>query len=375
MPNPTIVGTASTPEYDSSDTTGTISLTIPAGATAVVAFCAGFDNTTVSSVTLDGNAMENVVSGQNGSNQFGGLFYMDDQDANWPGTGTFNVVGTIGAAEQFHLHAVCFQDVDTATAGYRSAASASGNDDDPSVSLTGMTSSTDTMVLGTCFYENENATATSGTLITETDNGAGGSNTFFSYDNAPGGASASIGITTDAAVDHWSGAFALIGTSSGTTVNANTDALTLTEQAASIALDVNVSTVVDALTLTEQAASVSSDVVVNAAVDALTLTESAATITFDVNVQASVDALTLTELQASLSANTEVQANTDALTLTELQSGITFDVNIGAAVDALTLTEHQADAGISSVTVTDVNTTESWADGATGLVATGTGFV
>ena len=30
---------------------------------------------------------------------------------------------------------------------------------------------------------------------------------------------------------------------------------------------------------------------------------------------------------------------------------------------------------VSSVVITDVNTTESWSDGATGLVITGTGFV
>jgi len=217
MPNPTPVGTAQS-SYAASVTTRTVSLTIPVGASAVVAFLGGYSNTTVSSVTLDGNAMENIVSGQNGTAQYGGVFYMDDADANWPGDGAFNVVGTAtggGSFNQVHLLATCFQDVDTTTQGYRTGVAASGNVDDPNVSLTGITTSTDTMVYGSCYYSNQNAAATTGTLIIEVDNTTSASSSIFTYDNAPAGSSDTIGTTTDAAVEHWSGAFALIGTGAG----------------------------------------------------------------------------------------------------------------------------------------------------------------
>lgn len=214
MPNPTPVGTAVSDFTDPSNGV-TLAITIPAGATAVTVFNGGFQNETINSVTLDGNNMEEIIQGANGTNQFGGHYYMDDADANWPGTGTYNIVTSWTGGDQHHTLATCWQDVDTATAGYRSAAQSSGNADDPSVSLTGMTSSTDTMVYGAAFYENESAAPTTGTLINENDNAASASSSIFTYDNAPGGASDSIGITTDAAVDHWSGAFALIGTSGG----------------------------------------------------------------------------------------------------------------------------------------------------------------
>ena len=81
MPNPTPVGTAVSRFVDPSNGE-TLSITIPAGASAVVVFNGGFANRTINSVTLGGSAMETVVSGANGTNQFGGLYYMDDADAN-----------------------------------------------------------------------------------------------------------------------------------------------------------------------------------------------------------------------------------------------------------------------------------------------------
>lgn len=211
---PTPEGTAVS-SYDSNATSEPVSITIGANCDAVLVVTGGFNNTTVTSVTLNGNAMETIVSGQNGTNQFGGLYYMDTADPNWPGTGTFTVNSTIGAGEQLHVLASCFQDIDTTTAGYRTAVENNGNNDDPSVSLTGMTASTDTMFLGAIFYENQGATPTTGTQVITVNNGSGGSSSIMTYDNAVGGASDSIGITTTAAVDHWMAAVALIGTGGG----------------------------------------------------------------------------------------------------------------------------------------------------------------
>lgn len=212
--NPTPVGTAVSDFTDPSNGV-TVSITIGAACDAVVVFNGGFSNETVNSVTLDGSAMEEIIQGANGTNQFGGLYYMDSADVNWPGTGTFNIVSDWTGGDQHHLLGTCFQDVDTTTAGYRTAVEASGSADDPSITLTGMTTGTDTMIFAGAFYENESAAPTTGALINENDNAGSASSSIFTYDNAPSGASDSIGITTDASVAHWFGAVALIGTSAG----------------------------------------------------------------------------------------------------------------------------------------------------------------
>lgn len=165
--------------------------------------------------------------------------------------------------------------------------------------------------------------------------------------------------------------------SSDTEVSANTDALTLTEQAASVSLDVgvgatvaalalatsaasisvatDVQAAVDALSLTENQASISYDVGVSAGVDSLALTENQASIAHDINVNGAIATLTLTENQATISLGVDVQAATDALTLTEQQASIANDVNVAGAVDALILTEFQATVDITSDTNVNAN--------------------
>ena len=134
-------------------------------------------------------------------------------------------------------------------------------------------------------------------------------------------------------------------------VTTTTDALTLTEQSATISLDVDVSTTTDSLTLTENTATVSLDVDVSASTDALTITEQAATISLDVDIQASSDILTLTENAATVALGVDVAATTDALTLTENAATISLDVDVQASTDSLTLTEHTATIEVGS----DVN--------------------
>ncbi len=125
-------------------------------------------------------------------------------------------------------------------------------------------------------------------------------------------------------------------------ISASTDALTLTEQQATITLGVDVAASTDALTLTEQQASIAVDVGISATTDALTLTEFPASIADDVNVSASTDALNLTTFQATVLLGVNISATTDALTLAEQQATITVDVGVQASTDSLTLTEHQA---------------------------------
>jgi hypothetical protein len=133
--------------------------------------------------------------------------------------------------------------------------------------------------------------------------------------------------------------------SSDTDVSASTDALTLTEQAATITLDVSVSAGADSLTLTEQAASIVYDVDVTAGTDALTLSNHSATVSNDVEVSASTDALTVATFAVSVELDVNVDTSADALTLTEFSATISTDDSIVAGTHALSLTTFPATIG------------------------------
>ena len=81
---------------------------------------------------------------------------------------------------------------------------------------------------------------------------------------------------------------------------------------------------------------------ISATTDALVLTESAATITFDVEVLATVDVLLLVEQAATITTTTDTQvdATTDALSLTEQAAVITLDVNVTGTTDTLAISTY-----------------------------------
>lgn len=108
----------------------------------------------------------------------------------------------------------------------------------------------------------------------------------------------------------------------GTTVNATSDSLTLTEYNPSISINVGVSATSDSLTLTEYSATVST--------------------TTDVTVDATSDSLTLTEYAATVSSGALIEATTDSLTLTEYPASLTIDVNISAGTQVLSFIEYPA---------------------------------
>ena len=143
--------------------------------------------------------------------------------------------------------------------------------------------------------------------------------------------------------DEWAAVtMALRPGASGTEISATTDALVLTEFAATLTLDVEVTASTDTLVLTEFAATVANDTEISATTDALVLTEFPATITYDVDVLATTDALVLTEFTATVANDTEIAATTDALVLTEFPATITYDVDVQASTDTLVLTEFAA---------------------------------
>jgi len=197
-----------------------------------------------------------------------------------------------------------------------------------------------TVQLAPRVYLNTSETLIGATEMTVTSfNAAGTSITFTDPVGSPTG-SVFLGVeNTSTGLVGW---IAVTVNTGDTTVNANTDALTLTENQATITYDVDVLANTDALTLTENQASITLDTNVLASTDALILTENTATITYDVEVLAGVDPLVLTEQQASISVDINVAATTDALTLTTFPASLSADTIVTANVDALTLTENQA---------------------------------
>lgn len=137
--------------------------------------------------------------------------------------------------------------------------------------------------------------------------------------------------------------------SSGVTVNATTDALVLTENAATISYDINISAGVDTLTLTEY----SSDVV------------------YGVNINATTAYLTLTEYSATVdtgSNDVEVIATTASLTLTEHTAFVEYPTFITASYDTLILTEHAATVATGASTLTNPGATSITYNGWTATV-------
>lgn len=171
-----------------------------------------------------------------------------------------------------------------------------------------------------------------------------------------------VGVSRPQNTNHDIGAFE-IEAAGDTDVLASTEALTITEQSASIALDVDVSAPTEALTITEYGATVSLGVDVAAATEALTITEQAATIVLDVDVGASTEALTITPYQAVVEVGgaTNVQASTEALTITTNQAYISNDVDVACNTESLTLTTLAAstllgtnvEASVAALTITE----------------------
>jgi hypothetical protein len=130
--------------------------------------------------------------------------------------------------------------------------------------------------------------------------------------------------------------------SGDTNIAASVDALTLTENAATVNAETSVAANVDTLTLVEQAATISLGVEIDASVDALALTENTATVALDVDIAATVDALIVTELQATISLGVDIAAGVDTLTLVEQTATVNAATNVNTTVDFLSVTGLQA---------------------------------
>ena len=127
-------------------------------------------------------------------------------------------------------------------------------------------------------------------------------------------------------------------------VSATSVSLTLTENAAAVAFDQDVSAGVDSMTLTAYAATVetTSNVSVDATTASLALTANQAAVSLDQTVSASVDSLTLTANPAAVSIDVAVSGSVSAFSLVSYSAGIAFDVEVSATSPSMALAAHNA---------------------------------
>jgi len=132
-------------------------------------------------------------------------------------------------------------------------------------------------------------------------------------------------------------------------VAATTDALTLTEYAATVNAETSFTATTDVLTLTAYSTTIipGDRTIVSAATVSLTLTEYSADVNAETSFTATTDVLTLTTYEAVVTVGTVyVAATTDTLTLTVNAADVNFNVSFTGTTDALALTEYAADVDL-----------------------------
>jgi len=157
MAVPSVLGLPVSDNNDNTATVVTQAFTIASGTDALVATIGSFDSgatISITSVTLDGNAMTLVAGAFNGSADNGSwMYYMSSSDANWPGTGPFNVeytlAGNIGAFQK-RWGVFALQDVDTSNE--IDGANAVLENSQTSFDVTGLASTTNDLAIAASFH-------------------------------------------------------------------------------------------------------------------------------------------------------------------------------------------------------------------------------
>ena len=207
----TAVGTAST-----ANATTDITMTIPAGATAL---CVGFGGfaagsaVTVTSVQGDpaGTPYDiddvTIYNQRNNLDQYAGLYVMYDTNVNWPGTGSVTVRVTINATtRQLKACLFCLADVDTG--GTPSNGTQTGDNAASSPSMV-VSSSSNALNVGVVATYSADVGGGDDTLIYEEQNSTSSSSLYVWHED---GATASDTVEANASVA-WSGA---VGSFEGT---------------------------------------------------------------------------------------------------------------------------------------------------------------
>ena len=152
----------------------------------------------------------------------------------------------------------------------------------------------------------------------------------------------------------------LVPASSGTTVNAALESISLSTFQSNVSLDTDIAAALESINVTTNAATVQADIDTNisGALEAVSITTNAATVQLNANIAAALESISLSTYPASLGVT--VNATTEAITLSTFLASISADTSISAALESITLTTNQAGvtlgtgiaANTESITVT-----------------------
>ena len=156
-------------------------------------------------------------------------------------------------------------------------------------------------------------------------------------------------------------AIELVEAASGVEADATTDALVITEYAATVTADTSASGTTDALVITEYAATVNAETSASATVDGLVITEYNATVSKDKETFATTDGIVFTTYNATISTGIAVDATVDPLVITEYNATVTKDISPTATTDAIVFTTYNAtvttgvsvDASVDALVITE----------------------
>jgi riboflavin synthase alpha subunit len=338
-------------------------ITVPSGTNRkCIVFVGGEENEanpSVDTVTLGGNSLTKIAELSDGSASFHNYisaFYLND--ANFPSSGTQTLSMSFSGVDPTDNHWDYFAWViyffDDADQGSITSSEYDTQFGSSTASITfspGVSVSNGDYV---CLSGNvsSGATFTCSGYTEDVDASMGGA-AYYAYSKAITSSGTETPTpTANASETRFTGFMVnvLDYSAGGTNVSATTDALIITEQAATVNAETNVSATTDALIITEQAATVNAETNALATTDTLVISEQTADVNLNRSVSATSVTLTITEQNATIDTgggNTNVSATTDALIITEQAATVNAETNVSATTDNLLISEQTADVNLN----------------------------
>jgi hypothetical protein len=296
-----------------------------------------------STVTYNSTSLSQVTTATAGTGSFKNLVEVWELlETDLPTTGTYTVTATLNrAADYLGMHIIALEDAD------QSAISASQHDKVEAESVTANTFATGASVANgdytmhmTSSSNGSRTFTSSGTYSELADVNMGGAS-YCMYGKAITGSGTETPTVTASGSNTRLCSLmlnALTVAAGGVTVNAVTDTLAITEQAANVNAQINVAAVTANLAITEQAANVNAQINVTTTVDTLAITEQAADVNLNVSVTTVTDALAITEQAASVAVSTGVNAVVVPLTINEQSATVQVT---GALIAQMSIYSHE----------------------------------
>ena len=268
--------------------------------------------------------------------------------ANIPPAGTYTVRVSYTSAVQLVV-AGCYVLSGASQSSIPNAQNKQGATSSTGITTSLTTTAADCLLIDSYSQGDNNApTANSGQTI-QWDLSEGTHRGTSSSKNQASPGSGSLGYThaTTNRIAHVIAAFA--GASSGTTINANTDALTLTENVATVKLSKNISASLATKAVTKFSAIVSLGKNISANLDVLSLQQYNAIIKLNKNVLSNTDNLTLIKYNAIAKLSKNVIANTITKTLSTYTASITSGSGTSIVANVVTKNLATYQASIEAV--------------------------